>query len=176
MPLGKRSLETAQNRGTPSPEQTRISLAPTWTWRLIICGALLDVASTLLPWGANQSYLPWSLIVGQGALLPASEFLTVSALSKAAAVVAWAGVVLYEYVERRTVPYGTILASSVLSSLAVALFAITGTPASWGAYLALIGGVLLAVGVLIERLELEVVVDLEEQREPETEDDSSDAP
>jgi len=176
MSVGKQKHEAAEDRRIQSVEQTRISLAPTWTWRLIICGALLDVASTLLPWGANQLYLPWSLIIGSGTVLHASEFLTVGVLIRAAAMVGWAGVLLHEYVESRMLQYVTILTSSALSFLAVAFFTTTGINLSWGAYLGLAGGAFLLLGVLIERLEVELVVDLEERCQRKTEDDSINEP
>lgn len=176
MPVGTRKHEAAEDRRVQSVEQTKISLAPTWTWRLIICGALLDVASTLLPWGVNWLYLPWSLIIGSGTVLYASEFLTVGVLIRAAAIVGWAGVLLHEYVESRTLNYVTILTSSVLSFLAVTFFAATGINLSWGAFLGLAGGAFLLLGVVIEKLEVELVVDLEERREGKTEDDSINDP
>jgi len=91
----------AKNRRILSAEQTRISLAPAWIWHLIICGALLEAISTLLPWGVDQLYLPWSLIIGDGVRLLASKFLTVSVLIRAATIAGWIGVILHEYVESR---------------------------------------------------------------------------
>jgi hypothetical protein len=130
----------AKNSRILSAEQTRISIAPAWTWRLIICGALLEAISTLLPWGVDKLYLPWSLIIGSGLRLPASEFLTVSVLIRAATIVGWIGVILYEYVESRILPYVAMLTSSILSFRAVAFFAATEIGLSWGAYVSLVGG------------------------------------
>jgi len=176
MLVGKRNSKTAQDRRIPSLGQTRISLSPAWTLRLIICGALLAAISTLLPWGVEQLYLPWSLIIGGGTRLQGSEFLTVSVLIRAATIVGWAGVILYEYIERRILPYVTILTSSILSFTAVAFFATTEIGLSWGAFLGLVGGVLMVLGVVIEKLEVEVVVQQEEKNEEEREDDLANGP
>ena len=176
MLVGKRNSIAAQDRRIASGGQTRISLGPAWTWRLIICGALLAAISTLLPWGVDQLYLPWSLIIGGGTRLQGSEFLTVSGLIRAATIVGWTGVILYEYIERRIMPYVTILTSSILSFLAVALFATTEIGLSWGAFLDLVGGTLMVLGVVIEKLEVEVVVQHEEKNEEEREDDLANGP
>jgi hypothetical protein len=168
--------KTAKDRRILSAEQTRISLAPAWTRRLVICGALLEAISTLLPWGVHRLYLPWSLIIGSGVRLPASEFLTVSVLIRAATIVGWIGVILYEYVKSRILPYVAILTSSILSFLAVAFFAATEIGLSWGAYMSLVGGAFMMLGVVMEKLEVEIVVQLEEGREKEKEDDSTNGP
>ena len=165
--------EPAKDRRILSAEQGRISLAPVWTWRLVICGASLEAISTLLPWGVDQLYLPWSLIIGSGVRLPASEFLTVSVLIRAATIVGWIGVIIHEYVESRILPRVAILTSSILSLLAVAFFATTEIGLSWGAYVGLVGGAFMMLGVVIEKLDVEIVVQLEERREKEKEDDSA---
>jgi len=167
MLVDKRNSMAAKDRQVPSVGQSRISLSPAWTLRLTICGALLAAISTFLPWGVEQLYLPWSLIIGSGMGLQGSEFLTVSGLIRAATIVGWTGVILYEYIERRIMPYVTILTSSILSFLAVALFATTEIGLSWGAFVGLAGGVLMVLGVVIEKLEVEVVVQHEEKNEEE---------
>lgn len=130
----------AKNSRILSAEQWRISLAPAWAWRLIVCGALLEAISALLPLGVDELYLPWSLIIGCGVRLLASEFLTVSVLIRAATLVGWIGVILYEYVESRILPYVAMLTSSILSFRAVAFFAATEIGLSWGVYVSLVGG------------------------------------
>ena len=85
----------------------------------------------------------------------------VSVIVRAAAITGWAGVILYEYLKRRVVPYGAILVSGALSFVAVILFAQTGLDLSWGAYLALAGGVFKVSGVVLEKLEVEIVVERE---------------
>jgi uncharacterized membrane protein len=130
----------------------------------------------LLPWGVEQLYLPWSLIIGGGTRLQGSEFLTVSVLIRAATIAGWTGVILYEYIESRILPYVAILTSSILSFTAVAFFATMEIGLSWGAFLGLVGGVLMVLGVVIEKLEVEVVVQLEQEHEEETEDDSVNGP
>jgi hypothetical protein len=108
--------------------------------------------------------------------LQASEFLIVSILIRGATIVGWTGVILYEYVEDRILPYVAILSSSILSFLAVAFFVSTEIGLSWGAYVSLVGGAFMMLGVMIEKLEVEIVVQLEERREKETEDDPTHGP
>ncbi|NIR14661.1 hypothetical protein GWN63_05005, partial [Candidatus Bathyarchaeota archaeon] len=67
--------------------------------------------------------------------------------------------VLYEYIEGRLVPYVAIMASGSISFTTVILFATRGVSLSWGAYLALVGGVLMVLGVVMEKLEVEIVVE-----------------
>jgi len=154
------------------------------TLALIILGALFEVASLFFPWGIITSsstyvHLPWSIIIGEVAPLAVDDFLiimqvrtqlkTVSELIRAAIIVGWTSVVLYWYVERRVasrvlrraISYSVILASSLLSFIAVAMFALTEISLSWGAYLALIGGVLMVLGVLMTALKVEVIVERE---------------
>lgn len=151
---------------------------------LIILGALFNVASFFFPWGiitASSTYvhLPGSIIIGEVAPFAIDDFLiimqvraqlkTISELIRAAIIVGWASVVLYWYVERRipsrmlrrVIFYSVVLASSFLSFIAVGMFALTGISLSLGAYLALVGGVLMVLGVLMEALKVEVVVERE---------------
>ncbi len=111
-------------------------------------------------------FLPWSplLNLGQAAFfLPFEiEFIAVSVSVRVAVVAAWTGLVLYEYTKRlRVLPHVLILSSGVLSFSAVAIFAQTGWLFSFGPYLALSGGACKALGVVLERLELEIVIERE---------------
>ena len=147
-------------------KEVRVPLSPRWTRRLIILGALFDVASTLLPWGFSVHayvFLPWSPLWGQASYaLPFTyPFITISIVIRAAAVIGWAGVILYEYFKGRVVPYGAILVSGALSFVAFLLFAQIPLGLSWGAYLALAGGIFKVSGVLMEKLEVEVVLERE---------------
>ena len=164
--------------------EMRFTFSRTWTLALIIFGALFDVASLFFPWGIITSsstyvYLPLSIIIGEVAPLSIDDFLnlmrvrpqltTTSELIRAAIIVGWASVVLYWYVERRVpsrtlervISYGVVLASSLLSFIAVAMFALTEFSLSWGAYLALVGGVLMVLGAVMAALKVEVVVERE---------------
>ncbi|MFQ6065310.1 MAG: hypothetical protein ACE5L6_07525 [Candidatus Bathyarchaeia archaeon] len=140
------------------------------------------MASLFLPWGIIASsstnvYLPGSIVTGEDTpfsiedfliiMLAREQLLTVSNLIKAAILVGWAGVVLYWYVERCALPlvlkrlasYGVLLASSVLSFVAVVMFALTEIGLSQGAYLALVGGLLVVLGILLKELKVEVIVE-----------------
>ncbi len=162
----------------------RFTFSRACTLALIILGALFDVASLFFPWGIITSssthvYLPWSIIIGEAAPPYIDDFLiimqvreqlrTISELVIAAMIVGWASVVLYWHLERhvasstlrRVVSYSVVLASSLLSFIAVAMFALTEISLSWGAYLALIGGVLMVLGVVMAVLKVEVIVERE---------------
>jgi len=164
--------------------EVRFTLSRACILALIIFGALFNVASLFFPWGiitlsSTYVYLPWSIIIGDVAPLAVDDFLiimqvraqlrTISELIRAAIIVGWASVVLYWYVERRVpsrmlrrvISYSVILASSLLSFIAVAMFALTEISLSWGAYLALVGGVLMVLGVVMAVLKVEVVVERE---------------
>jgi len=104
-----------------------------------------------------------------------AQLLTISVLSKATVIVGLAGVVLCWYVGRRmlsrmlsrVLSYSVILASSFISFIAVAIFTLTEISLTWGAYLAVVGGVLMVLGVVVEGLEVEVVVEREVSEQAE---------
>lgn len=164
--------------------EVRFTFSRACTLALIILGALFDVVSLFFPWGIITSsstyvYLPRSIIIGDVAPFSIDDFLiimlvraqlrTISELIIAAIIVGWASVVLYWYVERlvasrmlrRVISYSVVLASSLLSFIAVAMFALTEISLSLGAYLALVGGVLMVLGVVMAALKVEVVVERE---------------
>lgn len=150
-------------------KERRFALSPRWISLLIVVGASFDAISTFSPWGSTMRtymFLPWSPTLGLGqnvlSFPPTLEFTIVSVTIKIAAVLAWIGVVLHEYVERlgrlHLMPYCVIFVSSILSFVAVALFAQTGWLFSFGPYLASFGGICKALGVITEKLEVEVVL------------------
>jgi len=57
-----------------------------------------------------------------------------------------------------------------------ALLEAISTLLSWGAYMSLVGGAFMMRGVVIEKLNVEIVVHLEERREKEKEDDCANGP
>jgi len=148
----------------------------------MILGVLFDVASIFSPWGITPSsvyfYLPWSIVILGEDPLPVSDLLmimqaytqlsTISVLSKTAVILALAGVVLCWYLGRRALSrilralsYSVILASGTISFIAVAMFGMTEISLSWGAYLALVGGVFMLLGIVFDWLEVEVIVERE---------------
>lgn len=127
-----------------------------WIRVFLVLGALFDVVSTFLPWSVAVDaylYLPWSPLLAGGWVVRALpftvDFLRVSVVVRVAAVVGWAGVVLYEYVGIRVIWGGAVFVSGVLSFLAVGLFALTGLCFYLGAYLVLVGGVLKVTGIVV---------------------------
>lgn len=165
-------------------DEMRFTFSRVWALAFFISGALIDLASLFLPWGIITSsstyvYLPGSIVTGEGGPLPIEDFLiimqvraqllTMSTLIKAAIIIGWASVVLYWYVEwrilssvgRRVISYSVVLASSCLSFIAVAMLALTEISPSRGAYLALVGGLLIVFGIVLKEMKVEVVVERE---------------
>lgn len=137
--------------------RVKFILSRVWIPVFPVLGALFDVVSTFLPWSVAVDaylYLPWSPLLAWGwfarALPLVVGFLRVSVVVRVAAVVGWAGVVLYEYVGRRVLWVAAVFVSGVLSFLAVGLFALTGLRLYLGAYLVLAGGVLKILGIVVE--------------------------
>ena len=174
----------------PSPcvltqaNNVRFTFSRTWILTIIVLGAFFDLASFFFPWGIITSssayvHLPGSIIIGEFPPFSIDDFLiimqvraeleTISELIKAAIVVGWASVFLYWSLERRfpsrtlrrAISYSAVLVSSLLSFIAVAMFALTEISLSWGTYLALVGGVLMVLGVVMAAFKVEVVVERE---------------
>ena len=174
----------------PSPcvltqaNNVRFTFSRTWILTLIVLGAFFNLASFFFPWGIMTSssayvHLPGSIIIGEFApfsgddlfiiMQVRAELETTSELIGAAIAAGWASVFLYWYVERhfpsrppwRVISHIAVLASSSLALTAVAMFALTEISLSWGAYLALVGGVLMVLGVVMAALKVEVVVERE---------------
>lgn len=164
--------------------EVRFTFSRTWIITLIILGVFFDMASLFFPWGIITSssayvHLPGSIIIGELAPFTIDDFPiimqvrveleTISKLIGAAIVVGWASVFLYWCVERllpshtlgRVISYSAVLTSSLFSLIAVAMLALTEISLSWGAYLALVGGVLMVLGVVMAALKVEVVVERE---------------
>jgi hypothetical protein len=153
----------------------RFTFSHRWTLGFIVLAAVFDVLSLFLPWGILASsstyvYLPGGPAQGSEPLsvpdfliiLQArGQLITASNLIKAAIVLGWVGVVVYWFVERHLLSYGVVLASSCLSFIAVVEFPFTVIDLSWGAFLALVGGALMVLGIVLKELRMEVVVERE---------------
>ena len=128
---------------------------------LILLGIGFDVISTFLKWGDPNLYLPWSLSLSRGYILPRRGlFPLVSVLMKIGAVAAWIGFILLEFLEERhRMGYLLVLASAFLSLSAAAVFSSTGVPVSWGMYSAAVGGMLKIVAVILGNIGIEIVYD-----------------
>jgi len=135
-----------------STSLTEAKTIPPQTCALILAavGALLLVISAFLPWGT----------LGPETKPPPSNYLsTITSIMRAAAIIAWIGIVLHEYLKNPLFSHAAFAASSLLSFLAVGMFTFTGTPLSWGAYSSLTGGILLASGIITEKLKVEIVIE-----------------
>jgi len=135
---------------------TEAKTVPPQTCMLILAtiGASLLVISTFLPWGT----------VGPEMKPPPQHYLSaVTNMMRTAAIIAWAGIILHEYIKNPHFSYVALAASGILSLSAVGMFTSTGTPLSWGAYSSLIGGITLTSSIIVEKLEVEIVIEGEKQ-------------
>ena len=89
-------------------------------------------------------------------------FLFISLVVRAAAVLGWVGVVLHEYVRQPIWSHIVIFLSGVLSFASIVVFIRTGWPFSWGAIIALAGGIFMMAGVIMENLGIEIIAEKEE--------------
>jgi len=138
---------------------------------LIFVGALFDVIAGFLPWGIDARvyyYLPWTpplLTLDRSAIfLEGSTYVVASLSIRVAAILAWVGVILYEFVKKKLlIPRVFILVSIILSLLAFSVFVGMNFIFSWGFYIAVLGLVCKSVGILSDVLKVEVI--LEERQE-----------
>ena len=152
-----------------SAKEIKISVSLKWSYGLVILGLLFDVVSALLPWCLSLRFdyvfLPYSPVWGDYSYTLPLEvpFITINVLVYAAAIVGWVSVIFSKRLKRGQVLYGAVLVSGVLSLTAFVLFtqilsSDKSLYLSWGAYLALISGVLQVSGVLMKILKIEVVI------------------
>lgn len=156
-------------------KKVNLTFTRVWVLTFVILGSTLDLFSIFLPWGilaesSTYVYLPGSPTQGNEPL-PVTDFLvlmqtrgqlmTASNLIKAAIVLGFVGATVFWFVEQRLLSYGVILTSSCLSLIAVTVLALTAISLSWGAYLALAGGALMVLVVVLKELNVEVIVERE---------------
>ena len=116
---------------------------------LILTGAALNLASTLLPWsqlGKTQMYLPLSLptaLAASTTLIP----LTISLTAHAAVIVGWMGIAISLYTNRKLAPQLAILVSSVLAFASVAIFLQSGWTPFWAVPIMTISGIFTILGL-----------------------------
>ena len=146
-------MGTAENQASFNAEESRT--VPPQTCMLITAalGASLLLISTFLPWGTASPYME----------LPPQRYLSaIIHVARAATVIAWAGIALHEWVENPEASHIAVAVASALSFLSAGLFASTGIPLSWGAYISLAGGALLALSIILEKLDFTIVLEVED--------------
>lgn len=176
-------LRIASPSVSTQTDEMKFTFSRVWALGLVILGVVFNAVSLFSPWGILTSssayvYLSGRIVNGEGVLpledlfvimLARDQLITVSNLINAAIIAGCAGVVLDLLAERRVpslphrrvISYSLILASSGLSFTAVAMLTLTEIDLSWGAHLALVGGILVVLGILMKELKVEVIVERE---------------
>jgi len=139
------------------------------TLALLIIGASFMAASIFLPWSETflaYGFLLWSPLLDLGRLaVTLNSFWAVSITARAAAILGWTGVILCSYVKTRRLSYAVLLVSSILSFVAFGVFTSSGLMLSWGAYLIMVGGILIAFTVVSKKIGLEIILESEKDKE-----------
>jgi hypothetical protein len=147
-----------------------LKLSSRYSLSLITAGGLLCVASVFLPWaftGNAYGFLPFSPLMNLG-LSPLNieatrYFVALTIILRVATIMIWLGIILHEFTSRRNIFHPVLLASAFLTFTAFGMFINTGQTLSWGAYLSLAGGLLVSLGAITERLEIEMVLETESE-------------
>jgi len=162
--LRKRKLG---NRQTPAGEAKIERAFPKKPFYIILTGATLNLASTLLPWSQlaeKQMYLPLSLqttLTAQTTLIPT----TISLTTHTAAILAWIAIATSLYTKMKRTPQITALISSALAFTSAAMLVQSGLTPSWGAPIITISGTLTILGLTATNVKIEITT--EEKEEPE---------
>lgn len=130
---------------------------------LVALGCVLDVLSTFFPWseiGGQHWFLPFSFSLPLGwdaQFMPESlPLLGVSMATRVAAFLGLVGIVLFGRVKKSVFPYAVLIASVAFSFFSLWSFSRLDWPLYFGVYLALSGGLLKVVGIVLENLEVQV--------------------
>ncbi len=139
----------------------KLRSSPSLTFGLIVLGAVLEVLSVFLPWastGAAYGFLPGSPVLNLGlsgwSIQRDSYVSGASVFVRVAVVVVWAGVIVRQYVKNLNVSHFIMLVSIPLCFFAALLFIYTGRHPSWGLYSSVAGGILVALGVVLEKVKV----------------------
>ncbi|MGA2309107.1 MAG: hypothetical protein ABSG57_06115 [Candidatus Bathyarchaeia archaeon] len=144
-------LRLRKHRASMRNEQSQNSPQKT-SFYMSLTGALLILASVLLPWSQlmeSQVYLPSSLpvLLGASSLFSISTFTFVmtSLLAHATAILVWLGIVLEIYAKRKPVLQLVIVASALVGFASALVLVQAGWSLSWGSLIVIAGGVLVLV-------------------------------
>ncbi|MFP3984595.1 MAG: hypothetical protein ACLFU9_01335 [Candidatus Bathyarchaeia archaeon] len=151
-----------------------------WMPYLVAVGCFLDVLSTFFPWsevGGGHWFLPYSVplplgwqvqYVGEGVAV-----LFINLAVRLGGIVGVVGVAMLTYWKIRVFSNVVVLVSSGLSFASAAVFSQLGLPFFIGVYMVLAGGSLKLIGLALDYLEVEIIVENEET-EGEDGDEESD--
>jgi len=162
--LRKRKL---RNRQTPAGEAKIERAFPKKPFYIILTGATLNLASTLLPWSQlaeTQMYLPLSLqttLTAQTTLIPT----TISLTTHTAAILAWIAIATSLYTKMKRTPQITALISSALAFTSAAMLVQSGLTPSWGAPIITISGILTILGLTATNVKIEITKEKEEHED-----------
>ena len=162
--LRKRKLK---NRQAPASEAKIERAFPKKPFYIILAGATLSLASTLLPWSQlaeKQMYLPLSLqttLTAQTTLIPTTISLTVHTAS----ILAWIAIATSLYTKMKRTPQITALVSSALAFTSATTLVQSSLTPSWGAPVITISGILTILGLIATNVKIEITT--EEKEEPE---------
>jgi len=165
--LRKRKLK---NRQTPASEAKIERAFPKKPFCIILTGATLNLASTLLPWSQlaeTQMYLPLSLqttLTAQTTLIPT----TISLTAHIAAILAWIAIATSLYTKMKRTPQITALISSTLAFASAATLVQSSLTPSWGAPIMTISGILTILGLTATNVKIEIITEEKEESEDTT--------
>lgn len=155
--LKKRGLKNKKS----SQETAEKGVFPKKTFYLILTGATLNLASTLLPWSQlakRQMFLPLSLPTALTAPTTLIPF-AISLMAHSAAILAWIGIAMHLYANRKLTHQLAILISSILSFASVAIFVQSGLTPLWGVLTMTIGGTLTILGVIATNAKIKIITE-----------------
>jgi len=156
--LKKRKLKDKQ----PSTQSTKSEGAfPKKPFYIILTGATLNLASTLLPWSQlaeTQVYLPLSLpaaLTAQKTLIP----VTISLTAHTAAILAWIAIATSLYTKMKRTPQIVALITSILAFASAAIFVQSGWTPSLGLPIITISGILTILGLTATNVKREIITE-----------------
>jgi len=136
---------------------------------LVALGCFLDVLSTFFPWSETDGqhwFLPFSVSLPLGwhtqFMSESLPLLAISVATRVAAFVGLAGIVLWGRFQKGVFPSALLVFSTVLSFFSFGVFSQLGWSLYFGSYLALSGGLVKVVGIILENLEVQIVAKEEE--------------
>jgi hypothetical protein len=137
---------------------------------LVAIGCFLDVFSTFFPWsevGAWHFFLPFSIplpLTWNVQYLKVSfPILVISVATRVAAILGAAGLFLLGHLKNRVISGAILIVSVILSFVSVGFFSQIGLSFSYGVYLASGGGILKLMGIVLENLKVQIVVETDPQ-------------
>jgi hypothetical protein len=133
---------------------------------LVALGCVLDVFSTFFPWSeidGQHWFLPFSFPLPLGwqvHFMPErAPLLVVSVATRVAGFLGIAGIILLGRLKRGVFPWAVFISSAAMSFVSFGIFSQLDWSLYLGVYLVLFGGFLKVVGLVLENLEVQLVVE-----------------